>query len=155
MNCVNIVGRLTRDPERRQTASDYTIVGFSVAVNRQFKNKNTGEYEADFINCTAFGKTAEFVQKYFSKGQFIGVTGRLQTRKWQADDGTNRTATDVVADSVHFTSSANNSGGNAGQASPASNYSAPPAPGVPASVGDTEPGDGFSNFDLSDDELPF
>lgn len=144
VNSVNLVGRLVADPESRHTETNVTISNFRVAVNRQFKNK-TGEYEADFINCVAFGKTAEFVQKYFVKGQFIGVTGRIQTRKWVAEDGTNRHATEVVADSVHFTSSA-----GSGQASQA----AKPATSDFGSSGHDAPSGGFVPVD-GDDELPF
>jgi len=103
MNSVNLVGRLTRDPEMRTTDSGISIASFSIAVNRQFKNKD-GEYEADFINCVAFKHTADFIQKYFSKGQFIGITGRIQTRKWQDNDGKTRYATEVIVENATFTS---------------------------------------------------
>lgn len=102
MNSVCLVGRLTKDPELKTTPSDVEICNFSVAVNRSFKNRD-GEYEADFINCTAFRKTAEFVQKYFVKGQFIGVTGSLRTRKWEDDEGKTRYATEVIVDTATFT----------------------------------------------------
>jgi single-strand DNA-binding protein len=103
MNSVNLVGRLTRDPEMKTTESGISISNFSIAVNRQFKNKD-GEYEADFINCVAFKHTADFIQKYFSKGQFIGITGRIQTRKWQDNDGKTRYATEVIVENATFTS---------------------------------------------------
>ena len=103
MNSVNLVGRLTRDPEMKTTDSSISIASFSIAVNRQFKNKD-GEYEADFINCVAFKHTADFIQKYFSKGQFIGITGRIQTRKWQDNDGKTRYATEVIVENATFTS---------------------------------------------------
>lgn len=103
MNSANLVGRLTRDPEMRTTDSGISIASFSIAVNRQFKNKD-GEYEADFINCVAFKHTADFIQKYFSKGQFIGITGRIQTRKWQDNDGKTRYATEVIVENATFTS---------------------------------------------------
>lgn len=102
MNNVCLIGRLTRDIEINETQSGTKYARFSVAVQRNYKNDND-EYEADFINCTAFGNTAEFVGKYFVKGQGIGVEGRLQTRKWD-EDGTTRYAMDVIADKIDFTS---------------------------------------------------
>lgn len=102
MNTVNLVGRLTKDVELKQYDGGNSFARFSVAVQRQFKNKS-GDYEADFINCVSFGKTAEFLEKYFAKGQWIGITGKLQSRKWD-EDGTTRYGMEVIADSVFFTS---------------------------------------------------
>jgi single-strand DNA-binding protein len=104
MNSVNIVGRLTKDPEIRRTEKGSVVANFSVAINRHFKNADGG-YDADFINCVAWEKSAEFLEKYFKKGDAIGITGRIQTRKWVTDDGQNRTAFEVVADRVHFVES--------------------------------------------------
>lgn len=102
MNTVNLVGRLTKDVELKQYDGGNSFARFSVAVQRQFKNKS-GDYEADFINCVSFGKTAEFLEKYFAKGQWIGITGKLQSKKWD-EDGTTRYGMEVIADSVFFTS---------------------------------------------------
>lgn len=102
MNSVNLVGRLTKDIELKQYDGGNSFARFSVAVQRQFKNKS-GDYEADFINCVSFGKTAEFLEKYFAKGQWIGITGKLQSKKWD-EDGTTRYGMEVIADSVFFTS---------------------------------------------------
>lgn len=102
MNNVCLIGRLTKDIEINETNGGTKYARFSVAVQRNYKNDND-EYEADFINCTAFGNTAEFVGKYFVKGQGIGIIGRLQTRKWD-EDGTTRYAMDVIADKIDFTS---------------------------------------------------
>ena len=102
------MGRLVRDPELRQSDNGTNICKFTVAINRDFKNQN-GEYEADFINCVSFGKSAEFINKYFSKGSMIGITGRLQIRKWEKD-GENRYATEIVVNSTSFAGEKKNSG---------------------------------------------
>ena len=87
MNKVELLGRLTRDPEVRYTQTNNTVVAsFSLAVNRRFA-KQGEERQADFINCVAWNKTGEFVSKYFKKGQQVGVIGRLQTRTWDDDKG--------------------------------------------------------------------
>lgn len=103
MNKVELLGRLTKDPEVRFTPSNNTmVVSFSVAVNRRFKND--GEQEADFINCIAWKKTAEFISKYFKKGAPICICGRIQTRSWD-DNGQKRYATEVVVEEVDFAGS--------------------------------------------------
>ena len=110
MNKVILVGRLTKDPENR-TSGDTTVTRFSVAVNRNFKNAN-GEYEADFPNCIAFGKTAEFVEKYFKKGDAIGISGRLQTGSYTNKNGDKVYTTDVVIDTVEFVGGKSSAGDN-------------------------------------------
>lgn len=104
------MGRMVRDPELKQSDSGTNICKFTIAINRDFKNQN-GEYEADFINCTSFGKSAEFINKYFSKGSMIGITGRLQIRKWEKD-GENRYAAEIVVNSTSFAGEKKNSGAN-------------------------------------------
>lgn len=101
MNQVILKGRLTKDVEIKFTQNNKKLAGFSVAVQRGFKNQN-GEYESDFFNCTAFGNTAELLEKYFKKGQEILLVGRLQNRSWEAQDGTKRYATDVIVERVEF-----------------------------------------------------
>lgn len=101
MNRVVLVGRITRDPELRNSASGKAFTSFSIAVNRVMPNAQ-GERVADFINCVAFGKQAENLSRFIRKGGLIGVDGRLQTSSYQAQDGTNRTRTDVVCDSITF-----------------------------------------------------
>lgn len=96
------MGRLTHDPELREMETGSKVCRFSIAINRDYKNKQ-GEYEADFINCVAFDKRAEFIQKYFGKGSMIGVTGRVQTRKWDKD-GETRYATEIIVNGVTFAS---------------------------------------------------
>jgi len=103
MNTVQLVGRLTRDVDMRYTAGENAMATarFSVAVNRRFKNADGG-YDADFPGCVAFGKTAEFVNQWFHKGDLIGVTGRLQTGSYVNKDGVKVYTTDVVVDNVEF-----------------------------------------------------
>lgn len=104
MNNVNLIGRLTADPELRQTQSGISACRFTLAVNRKVKNKN-GEYDADFISCVSWRQTAEFVSKYFSKGSMIAVSGSLRTGKYQDKNHSDVThyTTDVYVDNVEFT----------------------------------------------------
>lgn len=109
MNSVALVGRLTRDPELRTTQVGVAACTFTVAVDRRYTTKD-GKREADFIVCVAWRQTAEFVHKYFTKGQRIGLTGSLQTRQYQAQDGSNRTVCEVVVDNVEFVEKKQDSG---------------------------------------------
>ena len=102
MNNVCLIGRLTKDIEINETQSGTKYARFSVAVQRNYKNDND-EYEADFINCVAWRNTAEFLAKYFVKGQGIGVVGKIQTNKWDKD-GTTHYGVEVNCDNVYFTS---------------------------------------------------
>ena len=108
MNKVIIIGRFTRDPEiKYSTGENATATArFSLAVNRRFKNKE-GNYDADFINCVAFGKTAEFIEKYFTKGMAIGITGRIQTGSYTNKEGQKIYTTDVVVEETEFVESKN------------------------------------------------
>lgn len=103
MNSVSLVGRLARDPELRNTQSGTAVCSFTVACDR--RPDKDGKREADFIACTAWGKSAEFVAKYFKKGQRIGLTGRIQVRSYDAQDGSKRYVCEVVADNVEFVES--------------------------------------------------
>ena len=104
MNKVILMGRLTRSPEVRysQGAEPVAVARYTLAVNRRFKRKD--EPEADFISCVAFGKSGEFAEKYFRKGQLVAVTGRLQVRSWDKD-GERRYATEVIIEEQHFAES--------------------------------------------------
>ena len=99
MNNVSLVGRLTKDVELRQTGSNTAVATGTLAVNRQFKNAN-GEKEVDFINIVAWRKTAEILSSYASKGSQIGITGRIQTRSYEGNDGKRVYVTEVVAETV-------------------------------------------------------
>ncbi len=102
MNKVILMGRLTKDPETRYTQSTNTqVTSFTLAVNRRFV-KEGEERQADFINIVAWNKTAEFVSKYFKKGQQVGVIGRLQTRNWEDEQGQKHYVTEVIAEEVYF-----------------------------------------------------
>lgn len=139
MNSVNLIGRFTRDPELRSTETGTSVCSFSIAVQRNFKN-NEGEYGADFINCVAWKGTAEFISKYFKKGQQVGITGRLTTRKWD-DNGTPRYATEIVVSDTSFVGKSDNS-----------NNSSPSGASTNGDIGDL-PAPSAPN--MSDDDLPF
>lgn len=102
LNHITIMGRFTRDPELRHTQSGTAVTSFILAVERDFKDKGSGEAVTDWISCTAWKGTAEFVSRYFQKGRMAVVDGRLQTRSYQDRDGNKRTAVEVVADHVYF-----------------------------------------------------
>ena len=102
LNHVTIMGRLTRDPELRHTQSGTAVTSFTLAVDRDFKDRNTGEKATDFIDIVAWRQTAEFVSRYFTKGRMAVVEGRLQLRDWTDRDGNKRRAAEVVADNVYF-----------------------------------------------------
>lgn len=131
MNKALLAGRLTRDPEMKySTGTNATaITRFSIAVSRKFKNAE-GNYESDFINCVAFGKTAEFISKYFSKGSMIGICGRIQTGNYINNDGVKVYTTDVVVEEAEFVEGKKNQNNDNSYVEP-------------------------STADFDDDELPF
>ena len=102
LNHITIMGRLTKDPELRRTGSGVAVTSFTVAVDRDIANKESGERETDFIDCVAWRQTGEFVEKYFSKGRVAAVSGRLQIRNWTDKEGNKRRSAEVVADNVYF-----------------------------------------------------
>jgi len=123
MNKIIIIGRLTRDPELRFAAGSGTaVVSFTVAVDRQFKNKD-GQKETDFINCVQFGKGAENTANYTAKGSLVGVSGRIQTRNYENKEGKKVYVTEVVADEVQFLDKKDK---GAGTSSPAPNLDSDP-----------------------------
>ena len=140
MNKVILIGNLTRDPEARTTQSGTPWTTFTLAVNRRFTNQQ-GVREADFINIVTWRQTAELCARYLAKGRKVAVEGSIQTRSYDAQDGTKRYVTEVVADNVEFLSSAQQ-----GDSRPRTE--AVPAPPEPSFT----PG-GFTEVD--DDELPF
>ena len=117
MNKIMLIGRLTKDPELRYTQSGTAVASFTLAVDRRFPNQN-GEREADFINCVAWNKSAEFVANYFHKGKQMALEGRLQVRSYEGDDGQRRWVTEVVVEQMEFVGSKNDKGnsgnGNSG-----------------------------------------
>lgn len=102
LNHITIMGRLTRDPELRRTGSGVAVTSFTLAVDRDFASKESGDKETDFVDIVAFGKTGEFLEKYFTKGQMAIVSGRLQIRSWTDKDGNKRRSAEVLADNVYF-----------------------------------------------------
>ena len=139
MNHMALQGRLTRDVELRQTQSGVAVASFTVAWSEEYKDNKTQL----FLDCTAWRQTAEFVDKYFSKGQEVAVEGRLETQKWVADDGQNRSTIKMTVDKVHF-------------CGPKQDGSAPRAAGRAVDVHNDEPaGSAFSTGDDGGGELPF
>ena len=117
-NNVNLIGRLTKDPELKMTSGGQPMVRFTIAVNREFKNKE-GVREADFINCIAWRGQAESIAKYVGKGSLVGVNGRLQTSRFTREDGTSVYSVDVAAESVQFLESRRPGESNQGASAPA------------------------------------
>ena len=111
LNHIIIMGRLTRDPELRRTGSGVAVASFTLAVDRDFANRDGGERETDFIDCVAWRQTGEFVSKYFTKGRMAVVSGRLQIRNWTDKDGNKRRSAEVIADNVYFGDSKKSSDG--------------------------------------------
>ena len=149
LNKVILMGRLTRDPELRTTPQGVSVCTFSVAVDRGYVRQGE-ERQADFINVVAWRSTAEFVSKYFIKGQMIAVVGRIQTRNYDDKDGKKVYVTEVVADEISFADSKRDNG----QASaPATYTTAAPAQAAPQQ---TQPpvSDGFQVVP-DEDDLPF
>lgn len=102
MNKVFLIGNLTKDPEMRSTQSGVAVCNFSIAVNRRFRNAQTGQQETDFLNVIAWRQLAELCSKYLAKGRKVAVMGSIQTRTYEAKDGSKRTAWDIVAEEVEF-----------------------------------------------------
>lgn len=140
MNNVVLVGRLVRDPEVRYNPNGTGVARFTVACDRRFKRE--GQPDADFISCVAFGKTAEFLEKYFTKGRLIGLQGSIQTGSYTNKEGQKVYTTDVVVDNVEFVGSKSESGAQGGGSS--SNDRPAEQGSVPA---------GFQPLD--DDDMPF
>lgn len=105
LNKVILGGRLTADPELKQTPNGTPVVTFSIAVNRRFQSKDNAQQQTDFFNVTAWRATAEFVSRYFHKGSSICVIGSLQNRQWVDQQGAKRYATDIIADEIQFVDS--------------------------------------------------
>lgn len=143
MNKVYLIGNLTRDPEMRTTGSGIAVCNFSIAVNRRFKNAQTGQTETDFFNIVAWRQLAELCSKYLAKGRKVAVFGSLQSRTYEAQDGSKRSAIDIVADEIEFLGSSQQKGNQ---------QSAAQAPAAPPQ-GDYTPPPGYTPID--DDELPF
>ena len=160
LNHIVIMGRLARDPELRHTQAGVPVATFRLAVDRDFKDKTTGERATDWIDVVAWRGTGEFVSRYFTKGRMAVVDGRLQMREWTDKEGNKRTTAEVVADNVYFgdsrregdagysagsypSSGSSSYGGGYGKPAP-SGYSAPPVEN-----------EQFTNLDEEDSDMPF
>lgn len=139
LNHVILQGRLTKGPELRKTQNGISVTTFTLAVDRDFKNN--GQKETDFINCSAWRQTAEFLSRFFGKGRMVLLEGRIEVRSYQDKEGNKRTAWDVVADRVYFGDSKRDEGSNS----------------IPADL--SEPDGGLSGGDFTDlgdeGDLPF
>ena len=154
MNKVILVGRLTKDPEMRTTASGVNSTTFTLAVNRNFTNQN-GEREADFLNCVAWRKLAETISKFCTKGSQVAVEGRIQTRSYDAQDGSKRYVTEIMVDNIDFLGSRKDSVGQANYA-PASDNNFMETPNLDTTDLTTDPYEALGEeVALSDDDLPF
>ena len=164
LNHITLMGRLVRDPELRRTGTGVAVASFTVAVDRDFAGRESGERETDFIDCVAWRNTGEFVSKYFTKGSMIVVSGRLQIRGWTDKEGNKRRTAEVVADNVYFGESKRSgdsgsySNGNSygGNSYGGNTYSAPAAPSfgnyaAPAANSASD----FAMLDDDDAQLPF
>ena len=150
LNKVILGGRLTADPELKQTQSGVAVVSFSIAVNRRYvpRNSDQAEQQTDFINVVAWRQTAEFITKYFRKGSAICLTGSIQTRSWQDNQGQKRYATEVVVDEAMFVDSRNE--GNGAQAS----YVPDAYNSTPSYSSNQSTAPNFEELN-TDDDLPF
>ena len=135
LNKAILVGRLTKDPEVRSTASGVSVASFSVAVARSYARQGE-ERQTDFINCVAFRSTADFIARYFTKGSMIGIDGSIQTRTWDDQEGKRHWVTEVIVNEAHFVESKKDSAPSAGGDA---------QPELPTEFGP----------DATDDDLPF
>lgn len=140
LNKIFIMGRMVRDPELRRTQSGTAVASFTLAVDRDFRDKQTGERATDFIDVVAWRQTGEFVSQYFAKGRMAVVEGRLQIRDWTDKEGNKRRSAEVVADNVYFGDSKRDGDG----ANTSRSYNAP-----------AQPQSEFADLTDDDGELPF
>lgn len=152
LNKVILMGRLTRDPELRHTQSDIPVASFTLAVDRGYSRRDDSQQQTDFINIVAWRNTAEFVSKWFSKGQLVAVSGRLQVRSYKDRDGNNRTACEVVADECFFAESKRSNESAGASFSP---FSEPSAPSAGSGLNAVSSGSDFEELVGDDGELPF
>ena len=148
MNQVVLIGRLSKDVDLRYTPNGTAVANFTLAVNRKFANQN-GEREADFINCQAWQKTAEFVANHFKKGQQMALEGRIQVRSYDGNDGQRRWVTEVVVEQVEFVGAKNNGSNDNANGGNSSNHTG-------SSSGYSDPQLGLGEeIVFDDDDLPF
>ncbi len=153
LNVAAIMGRLTADPELRHTPNDVAVTTFTLAVDRSYARPGQ-ERQTDFINVVAWRGTAEFVCRYFQKGQMMAVSGSIQTRNYEDKQGNKRTAFEIVADQISFTGSKRESGGQNSHSDSPSNVQKPAAFSEPAPAYSSGSNEDFEEI-LGDDDLPF
>jgi single-strand DNA-binding protein len=152
MNRVFLIGNLTKDPEMRSTQSGVAVCNFTIAVNRRFRNQQTGQQETDFLNVIAWRQLAELCNKYLAKGRKVAVTGSIQTRTYKVKDGSKRTALDIVADEVEFLTTQNQQSST--QSAPGAYTTAARKDNGTAYA--PQPHNDFGGFtQVDDEELPF
>lgn len=155
MNKAILVGRLTANPELRATPNGASVCSFTVAVDRRFVRQGE-ERKADFINCVAWNKTAEFISNYFTKGRFIGVVGSIQTRDWTDQNGNKRYATEVIVEEAYFTEGKASGGANPAMSQQSARYDNSFDQTQASGVFDSNlPDGGDFAVGVSDDDLPF
>lgn len=147
LNSVIMMGRLTADPELRHTPNNVAVTSFTIAVDRTFAKAGT-ERQTDFFDVVAWNKSAEFVSRYFRKGQLVAVQGRMETRSYEDKNGVKRKVYEIIAENVHFAEPKRDSAGGAAPA----RYEEPSQPA--ASFSNTGAGD-FAEITDTDDDLPF
>lgn len=152
LNRAIIMGRVTANPELRQTQGGVSVLSFTVAVDSRFTNQN-GERQTNFIHCVAWRHTAEFVSKYFVKGQMIAVDGSLQSRNYVDKNGNNRSVLELVVENVSFCGSKVENG--AVRARSGVQDQSFSAGGDGFSVGDVEEIEGFEELSADDEDMPF
>ena len=144
LNVCTIMGRMTRDPELRRTGTGVAVTSFTLAVERDFSDKQSGEKETDFIDVVTWRSTAEFVEKYFAKGSVAVVSGRLQIRNWTDKDGNKRRSAEIIAENVYF--------GESKKSSAESGYTGfVPNSAIPSSA----PVQDYAMIEDDDAQLPF
>ena len=156
MNNVSLMGRLTADPELKQTYNGVSVLSFCIAVDRPYSKD--GNQQADFINVVAWRQTAEFVSKYFSKGQMIALEGCIQTRPYEDKNGNNRIAFEVIARRVCFCGGKSNDNRQATNGNVTKDNSQPnnqSSPNIKPDESDFDSLDGFEEIGTPDDNLPF
>jgi single-strand DNA-binding protein len=151
-NKVILIGNMTADPELKQTQGGVSVCSFSIAVNRRFAKADQAQQNVDFINIVTWRQQAEFVSRYFKKGNPILICGQLQTRSWNDNQGQKRYATEVVADEVSFVASAAQTAAQGGQPQPTQTGYTPDAYGAPAY--NSAPTANFEEIP-NDGDLPF
>lgn len=144
LNHITVMGRLTRDVELRRTNGGVAVASFTIACDRDFADKQSGEKETDFIDIVAWRSTAEFASKYFTKGRMAVVSGRLQIRNWTDKDGNKRKSAEIVADNVYF-----------GDSKKDSDNSSSTGFAAAASVAASVPASDFAMLNDDDAQLPF